>query len=496
VSMDQKGCVVAMAMLLGAPCTVTAQGAASHSSNIWEVVFARNDASVATVARGEVRIWSLPSGRLACRLDGSYTGGRVVADGESGFHVTLVNADDAALSPESAFRVDPTTCMRTIVPLIPGAARRYVSGQTVVRTPDDRILPRGFATPPDSRVMIRSLRDRYVAELPGGARIEGERRVTALDAGEFIYVCAQSARRDLTYHRVAQNGRIEKISDIKADRSGMAACGVLSLSVDSTALLDAGAGALIDLRRKKVLITEAMSQPTSMGADLATGRMALGHANGVIVYDLQSKREVARYGEANSFGFVSPSATWIALASSAIARPLVTLQSPRFASVELDDMRSRPGADRVVAEREAEVRERNERNRREQDRDAAEQAQRQAEFQQRVAAMRLIVEARYGRVSTYATLRQIQYQGAYDWIVVDLKQGDVVALASERDGVVTFRVNDGTRIISTAAEPSSPTSGFQIASTTLSADIKGNLDVQGRGGLVHVFIVRRADVRR
>ncbi len=475
--------------MLGSASMMQAQGAATHSTAVWDAVFARDEASIATVARGEARIWALPSGQLACRLDGNFYSARIATDGESGYHVTLVSASTNTSNQAvlRAFRIDPATCAQTPAMVVAGATGGYSPVQYVVRAPDGRVLQNGFATAPDSRLVIRPEGRGYTIQTPDGARLESETVPHALEAGSTTYTCTLSDRK-VIYSRV--NGtRVEKIGEVKVNSYGAGGCGALALSRDSTMLLSNG-GAVIELRRKKVLVSIPGTQITSVGADGAAGRAAIGGSHGVTMADLGSgKATFTAGGGSIRSGYASPTTLWFAVASDLISRPQVRLESRRFPNITLDDSRSRPAADVMVANREREVRERAEAIARARAAEAAEGARLSAAFDARVDSLKRDVTRRYGPVAVYATLRQIQYKGAYDWISVNLKQGDIVALASEGDGIVTFSVSDGVREVRTERTSNQPTTGFMLSVAEIVADISGNLLVKGYGGLVHVFIV-------
>lgn len=479
---------LAVATVVGSSL-LQAQGAATHSTAVWDAVFARDETSIATVARGEARIWSLPSGQLACRLDGNFYAARIGTDGESGYHITLVSASTGGSNERvlRAFRIDPITCAQTPATVVAGATGGFSPVQYVVRAPDGRVLQNGFATSPDSRLVIRPEGRGYIVQTPDGARLESETVPNALEAGSTTYTCTLSDRK-VTYSKVTGT-RIEKIGEVKVDSYGAGGCGALALSRDSTMMFSNG-GAVIDLRRKKVLVSMPGTQITSVGADVAAGRAAIGGSSGVRVTDLGSGKETFTAGGGGiRSGYASPTTLWFAVASDLISRPQVRLQSNRLPNVTLDDARSRPAADVMVANREREVRERAEAIARSRVAEAAEGARLSAAFDARVDSLRRVITRRFGPVSVYATLRQIQYQGAYDWIFVNLRKGDIVALASDGDGIITFSVSDGLRRVSTERNTNQPTTGFMVSAAEIVADISGNLLVRGSGGLVHVFIV-------
>jgi hypothetical protein len=473
------------------------QGAATHSTNVWDVAFANDELSVATTARGELRIWSLPSGQLACKIDGSYYAARVRADGIAGYHVTIVDYDmrSSAQAAQRAFRLDPTSCAQTPVAFIAGATGSYSPVLWVVRAPDGRILPNGFATAPESRLEIRSAGQGYVVSVQNGARLESVRQPSATDLGSVMYACTSTDKKR-EYHRAQADGRFERIGQADVSKYGMGACGALRVTPDGKFLTDAGAGAIIDLDRKRVIASYPLSQSTSVGVDVGTGRAAFGFSAGAVIVDLGSGRDAGRLGGSSTYGYVSPTIAYIAIASSLVSRPLVELRTRSGSTIALDDARSRQGADILMAGREAERVAREARDRREREAAEAERARQAAAREARHAAVRSIVERSVGTISQSATLRQIQYQGGYDWIEVSLNIGDVVVLASEDDGAVTFSINDGTKVISSDPNSGLPTSGFQIVRTTLIAAINGKVMVNGRGSVVHVFIVRRDGVRR
>jgi len=474
----------------------TAQGAATHSSNVWDVIFARNDSSVVTVAKGEVRIWALPSGQLACRLDGDYYSGRVATDGEAGYHITFVSYDRGTMRPIRAIRIDGGTCAQSAAPLVTGATGGYAPLRFIVTAPDGRRLPNGFATPPDSRLTIRSVGNGYVVESPTGTRVESEGTPTALDAGTTWYACTATAKSKITYYRMAGTGRAEKIGEIDPDGYGRSACGPLSLSVDSTILLDGGEGAAIDLRRKRVLMSNPTATSTSMGIDVGAGRMAIGFNGGVVVYDLKSRKLVSRFGGSINIGYVSRTASWFAIASSLVQRPLVEVVSLRGGrGVTLDDARSRSAADILVAGREAEIRAREQAARQERERDDAERARGRAEAEARLQRFRGMVEQRVGTPSIARELRQIRYQGDYEVMSLSVRIGDVLVLVSERDGVVGYTLTDDVKVLRSVSDPSYATTGFSMPRSTMEANMSGILNVQGRGAPIYVFLVRKADVR-
>jgi hypothetical protein len=478
--------------VLATPQPSSAQGAATHSSNVWRVTFSRNDSSVATVARGEVRIWALPSGTLACRLDGAFDGARVATDGESGFHVTLLSIDGNWQRATRAFRVDPVTCRQTPAPLIDGLKGGYAPIKYVVRLPDGRDLPNEFATARDSRLAINSLGKGWVVETPSGVRLESENAATALEVGSVVYACTATPRK-VTYHRVTAEGRVDRIGESNAD--SYSGCGALSLSVDSTVLLNVGDGAAVDLRRKRVLVSHSMPQATSVGIDADQRRLAVGHATGVVVVDVGSRRLVQQLSDGLTPGTVSPTGEWMAIAGGVVSRPLVRLEGRSHPNIVLDDARSRQAADILVAREEGERRARAEAARQAQVRDDEASARGRANATARLDLLRQNVESRIGKVLMFATLRQIQYQGPYDWVRVDVKQGDVLVLASEGDGVVGYSITDGTRTERGDRRAGDVREGFMMVRSTMISDISGNLLVQGRGAPVHVFLIRKADAR-
>jgi hypothetical protein len=486
-------------MLLCALSTGTAalaQGAATHSSNVWGVVFARNDSSVVTVARGEVRIWALPSGQLACRLDGDYYSGEVATDGESGYHITFERYDRGRKYPIRAIRIDGGTCAQTAAPLVAGVTGGYSPLRFIVTAPDGRRLPNGYATSPDSRLTIRSASKGYVVETPTGTRVESEGTPTALDAGTTWYACTATTKAKITYYRMTGTGRAEKIGEIDPNRYGMSACGPLSLSVDSTILLDGGEGSAIDLRRKRVLISEPTTTSTSMGIDVGAERMAIGFNGGVAVYDLKSRKMVSRYGGSSNLGYVSPSASRFAIASTLIQRPLVEVVSLRGGrGVTLDDTRSRSAADILMAGREAETRAREAADRREREREEAERARIRAEAEARLERVRRVVAATAGTPSVSNELRRRRYQDEYDSMRLSVQIGDLLLLVSESDGVVGYTLTDDEKVLSSESDPSKATTGFKISRSTMKLNMSGILRVQGRGAPVFVFLVRKADVQ-
>ena len=484
-----------MLLAVALPSYVAAQGAATHSSNIWDVTFARDEASVATVARGEVRVWVLPSGKLACRLDGDYYGAQITTDGASGYHITLVETNRNVHRPKRAFRVEPATCAQVAVPVVEGTTGSYVAAQRyVVRAPDGRILPNGFATAPDSRLMIRSAATGFTIETPGGARLESSAMPTALEAGATTYVCTSTPKK-ITYHRITGERRVEKVGESDADRYGMSGCSTLSLSADSSILLNVGDGAAIDLDRKRVLVTYPVSAPTSIGLDAARQRLTIGSSSGTTVVDVRSGKQVGGSGRGSQHGYVSHTGEWMAIASDLISRPLVSITGRSQPNVVLDDAQSRPAADILGARREEEIRVREAAEKAEAARAAAARAEARAYAVARQQRLREIVERMIGPAELAVTLRQIQYQGAYDFIPVTVRVGDVLVLVSERDGVVGYSISDGAQILRGERTTDQSTEGFTIARSTMTGNVSGNLLVQGRGAPVYVFLVRQANVR-
>ncbi len=475
------------------PVPLLAQGAATHSSNVWDATFARDERSVATVARGEVRIWALPSGKLACRLDGAYYGARIATDGASGYHVTLLDNDRNVHRPQRAFRVDPATCAQAPAPVMAGLTGAYVAVQRyVVRTPDGRVLQNGFATAPDSRLVIRSASSGYTVEMPGGVRLESASMPTALESGDSTYVCT-STPKNLTYHRVTNGRRVEKVGESDQDRYGMSGCGALSLSADGGVLLNVGHGAAIDLERKRVLVTRAVSAPTSIGLDAARQRLTIGSASGTTVVDVRSGKHVGGSGASGEYGYVSVTGEWAAIASSFITRPLVQIIGRTQPNVVLDDAQSRPAADVLDATRAAEIRAREVAERAEAARVASENARIRASNEALFQKHRLMIETGVGKTSVAATLRQVQYQGAYEMLPVTVSIGDMLVLVTDRDGTIGYRISDGRLLLTGERSDRDLTSGFAITRSEMTGNVSGTLEVQGRGGPVYVFVVRKAD---
>lgn len=477
------------------PLAAHAQRAATHSSNIWGVTFARDEASVATVARGEVRIWALPSGQLACRLDGSYYNARIATDGEAGYHITFVDYSNGDMRALRAVRINAATCAQTAVPVISGAMGRWDGARYVVRAPGGRVLHNGFATPVDSRVTVTRTGGSYTIAVAGGPSLESADLPSVVDVGSAVYTCTtRESGGEFTYHRIAGDGRPEKVGSAKPDRYGAGACGELSVSSDTTQLLDAS-GTVIDLRRKRVLANYAMSQPTSVGVDNAAGTMTVGHGSGAVVVDLKSGKPTGQTGGNSTAGYVSPRATWTAIASSLIARPLVELRSARFSGVVLDDARSRPAADILGAQREAETQARLERERREAAEREAERARQRAALDARAQVFMKQISADIGPVDHYRTLRWVDAFGRYEATDIALRRGDVLVLASEVDGTVTYRITAGERYAESSGGRQL-TSGRAMTHTVVSEDIQGSLQVSAGRGLVFVFVVPREQVRR
>ena len=470
----------------------TAQRAATHSTSVWSVTFARNETSVATVARSELRLWAIPSGALACRLDGLSENARVIPDGETGFHVTLLRGD---LRPIRAFHVEPATCAQSDTPVMAGAVGFYLGLQFLVSLPNGRIAPREFATSASSKVAVSRMGSTYNVTLPSGDVVPSESMATALDAGTAIYVCTAS-RRNITYYRATLTGPSEKIAESDADRDGNSGCGTLALARDSTLLLNSGDGAVVDLRRKRVIVSYPVTA-TSLGIDAARERLTIGYEKGVLIVDVRSRKPLSSRSDGNTKGYVSLTGNWTAIASSLTERPLVQLEARTHEVITLDDARSRPAADVMVASREAEVRERDAAARRERERQTVAQAQTDASMAARTAVITRDIAARYGLPQLYALMSQRRVAGAQESLPVDLKRGDMVVIVSDQDGVVTFNVsNDGNRSFRTARRPDMPVTGYGEAGSLVVEDIAGTLLLNGTGyALAHVFVVPRANVR-
>lgn len=481
---------IALALLSAASASMaSAQRAATHSSNIWAVTFTRNEATVATVARGEVRIWTLPSGQLACRLDGSYYSARVAADGEAGYHITFLDYVNGRTRASRAVRVDPATCAQTPVALPTGAggASRY-----------------SYEAPGEARVVVAPDGERYTIAVAGQVQLESADLPSAFEAGNTVYTCTTREQRgEFTYHRIDGDRRPEKLGSVKPNRYGAGACGQLSImtdGADGAYLLDA-AGTVVDVRRKRVLASYAMSQPTSVGLDMEAKVMIAGHGDGAVTVELGSGKPTARVGGSSMHGYVSPRATWVAIASSLIARPLVELQSRRFGTIVLDDARSRPAADVLDATRAAETEARLERGRREiaalEARRAAAAAERDRERAVLATSaqrfMRQIADD-IGQAVDHGVLRHRGAQGGYETMEISLKQGDVLVLGSEEDGNVDYHLTDGTRVLRSIGRRAL-TSGRALTQTIVSQDIEGTLTVVAGRGPVWVFVVERKSRR-
>ena len=451
------GAAVCAAIL---PLAASAQRAATHSSNIWGVTFASDEASVATVARGEMRIWSLPSGQLACRLDGNYYSAAVAADGPSGYHVTFMEYNNGRKRALRAVRVNATTCAQTPAPV-------------------------------DSRVQIERSGDGYTIAVAGRQQLESADMPTAHEQGSTLYTCTtRETRGEFTYHRIEGDRRPEKVGSAKPDRYGAGACGDLTLSPDGAYLLDA-AGTVVDLQRKRVVVSYSRSQPTSVGFDPEARVMVAGHGSGAVTVDAGSGKPTAQVGGSSMHGYVSPRATWIAIASSLIARPLVELQSRRFGRVVLDDARSRPAADILGAQREAETKARLERERREMEAIEAERARRLGVTQASAERFMQQIASQIGIANNYSVLRHRGSAGGYETMDIRLGVGDVLVLGSEEDGNVEYQVTDGTHLLRSIGRRER-TSGRALTQTVITEAIEGTLNVFAGKAPVWVFVVRRS----
>jgi ribosomal protein S27E len=80
---------------------------------------------------------------------------------------------------------------------------------------------------------------------------------------------------------------------------------------------------------------------------------------------------------------------------------------------------------------------------------------------------------------------------------VDLKVGDMVLVISDSDGFVAFAVSDGGDKFMRAgpAPGDQQRTGFGESSTRITHDIAGTLILGGTGGVAHVFIIPRANLR-
>lgn len=468
---------------------VLAQGAATHSSQVWSVTFARNESSVATTAKGEVRLWALPSGQLLCRFDGNFYGADMATDGESGYRMTMIEFDRRGRRAIQAFRVDSDTCGRVATPVVEGA----VGSSTWAQAPDGRILPNGFVTAPDSPVSIRYTSPTFVVEVRGGVPLESELKPSVLDAGQVIYACTRSKKK-LTYHRIVGDRRIEKLGDSDPDEFGHSSCGPLVLSADSSMLFNLGDGAVVDLQQKRILVAFPVSQPNSMGLDAARQRLTIGSNSGALTIDVRSRKLIAQVRD-QSDGYTSLTGRWLAVSSMSMTRPVVTVRGTTGSDIVLDDARSRPAADARDASREAEIRAREAADRRERERVvAAREAERVfvAERNRRFLAR---VTAAFGTPTVFTTLRQVQYQGAYEMLPMSVAAGDVLVLLSEYDGVVGYSISDGRQQLSGEKSASDATSGFQMVHSTLTGTLTGTLLVSARGSPVYVFLVPKANVK-
>lgn len=453
---------------LGLPALVVGQGPATHSSNVWSATLARDDSSVATVALGEVRIWSLPSGSMACRLDGNFYGAYIETSGDRGYHVTFINREQR---PTRAIVVDGHDCSQR------SAEATMERGRHSVGT----------------RLVVRRANDGWTVQTPTGTTVSSNSRPTTLDVGDTWYACTMTEKNKIVYFRLTGAERPEKIGE--TDPNGFKSCGPLALSADSTMLLNAGAGSAIDLRRKRVLVSSGASEPTSVGIDAARRQLIVGHGSGVDFVDVKSGERTWSRGGVNMFGYTSVSATWYAIRSAGTARPLVELTSPQHRGVVLDDQRSRQGADILVAREEAEVRARNDSVRRVREAEAAENARIRASNEALFQQHRQLVEGRHGRIAVSARLRQVQYQGAYEFIPISVSVGDLLVLVSDRDGTIGYSISDGTQILRGERTAENATSGFAVTRSTITGNVSGNLIVQGRGAPVYVFLIRKADVK-
>ena len=471
-----------LALLLAAFVVVPiarAQSAATHTKAIWGVAFSADERFVATASSAELRLWSLPDGALACRLDGAYWGADAVADGGSSFLVTVndyVMTGGGRKVPQRAFRVDAATCAQTPVAL-GTAPSGPVTLVPAVASPGQRVT------------------------LAGGRVVAGSFRVAAIATPTATYTCAADSRPvrnrsysayRTTYERVTSGGRPERLAQM--DEAG---CGTLALTPDGRFLTDTSGGIVIDLRRKRLTLKPDLWTATTIGIDAAGERAAVGFKGGYTVYDLGSgrQREAVR---SDGTDYVSPTLRFVAFASGFLERPLVQVQPVGGQMISLDDARSRAGADATVAAREAEVQARADGIRRLREAEAAESARNRAASEARVASLRSLVENAIGPVSVSTTLRQIQYQGAYDWIVVDLKRGDTVVLATLAAQTATFTITDPGRGIEISLPPD-PTpfrvDGYAIVRTRMDQDVSGNLFVRSDGLPVHVFVVPAANRR-
>ena len=485
--------------LAGLTRPAVAQEPATHSSGVWGVTFARDEASVATVARGEVRVWMLPSGVLACRLDGPFGNARVEPDGPAGFLVVTTPRTDGRIEPTDAYRLDVATCARTPVALAPGLVGANNLFTFVVTAPDGRQLPGGFSTPAGSVLAIRSTGSAFTVELPGGHRLASASRPFALEDGDTVYTCTAEGRRFL-FHRTRAGGRPESLGRIDQNEYGNRGCGTLALTPDRRLLLNAAGGTVVDLGRRRVRFDGEAGLGTSMAIDDVRGQAFVAGPNGVTVLDARSGRSLNNLNSGSgSYGYVSPGGAYIALSNSVWARPLVQIRPRSGSDIALDDARSRSAADILVARNEAETQARADEARRRQVAEAAADAELTRAAEALVAGLGSVIERVDGRVSVRATLRQIQYQGGYDWIAVALRRGDVVVLATQAARTATFSIKDVARNIEVSLPATTAPGlfdGYSIARTRMDTDVSGDLVVQSNGLPVHVFVVRAADVRR
>ncbi len=124
-------------------------------------------------------------------------------------------------------------------------------------------------------------------------------------------------------------------------------------------------------------------------------------------------------------------------------------------------------------------------------------AQGEAALEVRAAVLRQNITRRYGPPSVYALMSADRTSGALETLRVDLKIGDTVVIISDSDGFVAFSVSDGGDQFLRAgpALGDKQRTGYGESSASIRHDITGNLMLGGTGGVAHVFIIPRANLR-
>jgi hypothetical protein len=124
-------------------------------------------------------------------------------------------------------------------------------------------------------------------------------------------------------------------------------------------------------------------------------------------------------------------------------------------------------------------------------------AQSDAANEARTAVLKQDVARRFGQPTVYALMTADRTPGVLENLRVDLKVGDMVLIISDFDGFVAFGVSaDNGRFMRAGPGPGDKQrNGYGESSTRIQNDIVGSLLLGGTGGVAHVFIIPRANLR-